>query len=75
MKIYPSVSADVFNLEFNAQGDKKIQLFNLNGSLIQEYNTLDAGFRIDASNLGAGSYLIHVALGQQMGIQKVVVIK
>jgi bacillolysin len=59
--IYPNPAQDVIAVKFTEQGENIIEVYNVNGQLMAQFNNVTSGtFVIDISNYAAGTYLIKV---------------
>jgi endoglucanase len=69
-KIYPNPARDFFEISFDAEGTRLIQLIDLRGGLLKQLYSNQSNERINVSGLNPGMYLIKVKDALQTYIQK-----
>lgn len=70
IEIYPNPAMEAFTID-GLKGESEIQLMDLNGKLIVNYNTKENSFVIERGSIAAGVYFIKVSGGNSSSIQKV----
>jgi len=78
LEVYPSPSTGIFTLKFLNTPVFKIEVFNLNGKIVKEFNlnNLNANsFTFDLSNQKTGIYLMKITSNNKVGLQKIVIAK
>ncbi len=73
-KLSPNPARDFFNIQFDADGTRLIQLIDLRGSLLKQFYTRQSNERINVSGLNAGLYFIKVKDALQTYVQKLRVV-
>jgi hypothetical protein len=73
MRVFPNPAQDEVFVEFETEGQREIQLFNLSGQLMQAVSMRSQNVRIDVSNLRAGSYILIVSDGVNISSQQIII--
>ncbi|MCL2416402.1 MAG: alpha-amylase family glycosyl hydrolase [Bacteroidales bacterium] len=73
MSIFPNPAQDEIFVDFEAEGQREIQIFNLSGQLMQTISTRSQNVRMDVSNLRAGSYILIVTDGASISSQQIII--
>lgn len=60
IKIYPNPTTNVAIIQFKNNDQKTVVMTDLNGKIVQEYNTFDSTLQIQKNNLKAGIYFVNV---------------
>jgi Zn-dependent metalloprotease len=71
--IYPNPASNSIFLELPKIAKSPIQIFDLNGRLINEITSLNLNFQIDISHLEAGVYLINFDFDGQTKVKQIIV--
>jgi len=58
VKIYPNPVADYIHIDLSQSGNYRMYLFDLNGKLINDYQTVEDTYDINVENLQAAVYLL-----------------
>ena len=58
VKIYPNPVADYIHIHLSQSGNYRMYLFDLNGKLINDYQTVEDTYEINVENLQAAVYLL-----------------
>jgi len=71
--IYPNPANKSIYIELSKISKSPIQIFDINGRLINEIKSLDLNFQIDVSHLQAGVYLFNFDFDGQTKIKQIIV--
>lgn len=71
--IYPNPASKSIYIELPKISKSPIQIFDINGGLINEIKSLDLNFQIDISHLKVGVYLINFNFDGQTKVKQIIV--
>ncbi len=73
ISLYPNPATDFLNINIiNSLGTNEINLFTINGKLLQKQTTNNSNSKIDLTNLSPGTYIIRIKSGNYNYQQKII---
>ena len=72
-KLFPNPAENYFTLEFDNSDKKEIQIFDLNGKLIEAFSTTENSKLVNTSNYKKGTYLVVIKGNNKYETKRVVV--
>lgn len=71
LKIYPNPTTNIWNLSHTTTIDS-VELFDVSGKMIHNYNPYTTEFRLDATQLTQGVYFVKIKSGMDFAVQKII---
>ncbi len=73
LSLFPNPSNGIFTIMASNNAEKVVEIYNLNGALVQQIVSTDVDIRIDLGEIPAGVYLVKVRADKQTVSRKLIV--
>ena len=73
IELYPNPTSSIVNIQLPKSLDNEITIFDINGKLIQKFDTNQLYFEMDLSSLNKGVYLAHFTINGQDLVKRIVI--
>ena len=73
--VYPNPTSSTLFVELPKVSESPIQIFDINGKLVQKLESNELHFQTDISNLESGVYLLHLNFNGQQIVKRIIVQK
>lgn len=73
--VYPNPTSSTLFVELPKVSESPIQIFDVNGKLVQKIESNELHFQTDISNLESGVYLLHIDFNGQQIVKRIIVQK
>jgi|GEM_PF-3402119 len=73
VKVFPNPATDFFNIKTNFEGGFELRLYNLSGTLVQQFHSEKSSFVIETKNLLTGIYLLQGVSFNEIFSEKIII--